>query len=506
MNGSLTGAQHEQFYKALLSAFPTAFALERMLFFKLGERLNQISGGNSLSERVFNLLQWAEAQGRMDDLINGAQAENLGNPELRMFIEQRDAALAAEVTAAPVGSLLGPTEPATVLIAYDPADEAAVAGFEQALQLRGLRVVRDSPQQALNLINVRALVERIKRGCDAAVVFLSPATHAAPVLTNHALPALRARQAHADNLPVIPILYGLTRADLQGDEALAWLDGQHPVVVADDLAEPGTWNTAAQQVLALALPRRLSRDDPPVPLTVCLRTFYYTPPATHLHLDLDWTALFLREASPAPDTWREGLLPALDDVKKALARQPQQAHGLNFWLKARLPVAVALGHTFPNRLGIPLYFHRADQVWDNSIPAVSRLEVALAETPPTITRPNAVGLVLEINRLIAGSVEEWQAAADFHPFRQVHGVAQPPSDRAITSERQAQEWAQQIRTAVLPWWNSPGVQELHLFMAGPVEFAAYVGQGLNERRPLYVYEWDASTTTYRVTCILDPPG
>jgi hypothetical protein len=317
---------------------------------------------------------------------------------------------------------------------------------------------------------------------------------------------LRARQAEDAGFPVIPVLHGLTRDDLRQDPALAWLDGQHPVEPDRDSAERATWHGAAQQALEAALPRRMARDDPPAPLTCCLRTFHYTPPAAHLHLDLDWTTLFPREASPPPEVWRTTLLPTLDGVRRALAAQPLYAHGLNFWLKARLPAAVALGHTFPNRLAIPLYFHRSDQAWDAAAPSGATLEIAPAEEPPEITRPDAVVLELAINIEIADHVRGWRTAQNFQPRRRLHCAAQPQSDRAITSEEQAREWAARVRAAVLPLWNRPEPTELHLFMAGPVEFAALVAQGLNLGRPLYVYEWDGGAATYRVTAILGYPG
>lgn len=70
---------------ALLSAFPDPGSLEQVLYLYLGEDLDQIAGGRNYKEVVTNLIIWAEAHGRTEDLITGARKENSGNPELKRF-------------------------------------------------------------------------------------------------------------------------------------------------------------------------------------------------------------------------------------------------------------------------------------------------------------------------------------------------------------------------------------------------------------------------------------
>jgi hypothetical protein len=85
----LTGSQPKQLHEALLSAFPNEDTLKQMVFFELGEILDSIAGGQNLSEIVFNLIGWAEAQGRTEELIQGACKQNPGNAELQKFVEER---------------------------------------------------------------------------------------------------------------------------------------------------------------------------------------------------------------------------------------------------------------------------------------------------------------------------------------------------------------------------------------------------------------------------------
>ena len=84
----LTGSQYQQLYQALLAAFPSPAALARLVQFRLAQNLDVIAGGDNLGDRVFDLMRWAEANGRLDDLIAGARNENPGNSVLRAVAEE----------------------------------------------------------------------------------------------------------------------------------------------------------------------------------------------------------------------------------------------------------------------------------------------------------------------------------------------------------------------------------------------------------------------------------
>jgi hypothetical protein len=82
-----SGPELKQLHTALLSGFPTVDDLKQMVRFELDERLEQIAGGQDLFDIVFNLIQWAEARGRLEQLIQAAQAWNAGNPQLQEFVQ-----------------------------------------------------------------------------------------------------------------------------------------------------------------------------------------------------------------------------------------------------------------------------------------------------------------------------------------------------------------------------------------------------------------------------------
>ena len=74
---------NKEIENALLDAFPSYSSLERMVKHQLNENLEAITGRGTLQDEVFNLVIWAQAQGRLWELVNGAQTENPGNPKLK---------------------------------------------------------------------------------------------------------------------------------------------------------------------------------------------------------------------------------------------------------------------------------------------------------------------------------------------------------------------------------------------------------------------------------------
>ena len=86
----LTGDRHHQIEEALLSAFPSMDALQRMVRHELNINLNAISSGRNLRDVVFNLIQWAESRGQLEALLRGARAVNPGNPQLSEVVSKID--------------------------------------------------------------------------------------------------------------------------------------------------------------------------------------------------------------------------------------------------------------------------------------------------------------------------------------------------------------------------------------------------------------------------------
>ncbi|BAZ39551.1 hypothetical protein NIES4101_55050 [Calothrix sp. NIES-4101] len=83
----ISGDELRKLSEALLDAYRSHNALKRMVKFQLEENLEAIAGTGILKNVVFELIDWAEAEGKLERLIIGAYEENSGNPKLKTFYE-----------------------------------------------------------------------------------------------------------------------------------------------------------------------------------------------------------------------------------------------------------------------------------------------------------------------------------------------------------------------------------------------------------------------------------
>jgi hypothetical protein len=87
-NMNLSGQQRKELQDALIDAFPTTASLEQMLSYELDKNLRAIAGEGSLQDIVFKLIQTANSQGWIEDLVCAACNSNPGNPRLRAIAEE----------------------------------------------------------------------------------------------------------------------------------------------------------------------------------------------------------------------------------------------------------------------------------------------------------------------------------------------------------------------------------------------------------------------------------
>ena len=81
----LNGRQAEQLSNALLEAFPRRSNLEQMVYFGMDTNLDRIVGDESLTQQVHELIVWAQAQGRLAELVESARQANPDNPTLKQL-------------------------------------------------------------------------------------------------------------------------------------------------------------------------------------------------------------------------------------------------------------------------------------------------------------------------------------------------------------------------------------------------------------------------------------
>src|SRR5579871_4292805 len=84
----LNGSGLQELHQALSEAFPSFKLLTQMVRFGLDENLETIVGSGNLSEVIFSLLTWAEAHGRLPELIQKAHQQNPRHEKLHAFVQK----------------------------------------------------------------------------------------------------------------------------------------------------------------------------------------------------------------------------------------------------------------------------------------------------------------------------------------------------------------------------------------------------------------------------------
>ena len=78
----LNGRQRQQLSNTLIAAFPTPESLRRMLSAELEVSLNTLTGSGPYPDQLFDVVEWINAQGLVEALLQGAIAFNPSSPEL----------------------------------------------------------------------------------------------------------------------------------------------------------------------------------------------------------------------------------------------------------------------------------------------------------------------------------------------------------------------------------------------------------------------------------------
>ena len=82
------GQKLKKIRDAIIGAYPKQINLKMMVSDRLDENLDSISTGENLEEIVFELIEWAESQNKLKQLVEAACKSNPGNTELQKISEE----------------------------------------------------------------------------------------------------------------------------------------------------------------------------------------------------------------------------------------------------------------------------------------------------------------------------------------------------------------------------------------------------------------------------------
>ena len=208
---ALSGERFNQIQEALLDAFRSASDLAIMVRIELNENLNTITHGSNLKEMIFSLVEWADANGRIEQLISGAHEYNSGNQKLRLLIEQNEFVSEKEMNLPePVyskDSIIDKKyqddnhKPLDVFLSYSRHDSEFMLLIRDEIQNAGFTVWNDESELVPGTPSWQRAIEDNLNRARCLVVILSPDAKASEWV------GIEIGYAKLIGLNVFPILY-----------------------------------------------------------------------------------------------------------------------------------------------------------------------------------------------------------------------------------------------------------------------------------------------------------
>src|SRR5438309_215040 len=195
------------------------------------------------------------------------------------------------------------SRPATAFLSYKREDAEQVKSLQQHLKARGVRAWRDITDIMLGGFTEHEIVQAIKQESDAFVIYITPECLQSDFIWDVEVPAALQRWEQDHAFSIVPILRGVTYAQLQqscaahGYRSLAQFNG---VLLPDPVLDKEQFNKelrlVAGRILRATYTLRLQRVGADRAYEPCINihTFAYEPPAPSIDLDLDWTESFER--------------------------------------------------------------------------------------------------------------------------------------------------------------------------------------------------------------------
>ncbi|MDJ0695845.1 GUN4 domain-containing protein [Mastigocoleus sp. MO_188.B34] len=139
--------ERRKLHQALLNAFPSPTDLEMMLYFcALNKNLNEIVTGQNHAQVIFKLIQWAEANGKVEELLIAACEPEVGRPnnsKLKPFCQKLNQTQLVVEQPPPLEQTINTSQQFDIFLCHNSQDKDEVRKVREALQQQGFKCFLD---------------------------------------------------------------------------------------------------------------------------------------------------------------------------------------------------------------------------------------------------------------------------------------------------------------------------------------------------------------------------
>lgn len=394
----------------------------------------------------------------------------------------------------------------SVFISY-AGERPKVAVLATALRRHGMRPWRDADSLPLGA-RTRTEIEAELADCRAAMIWLTRDTLASDYVTRVELPAIFSEQDRR-RLAIIPIFVdwppghdanGAVRA-ATGRE-IGDNNGHHVDTVApfeDEAAQIA--GAYARSVLREEAQRVPSRR----PVIRCATRTNAAAGQAEADLDLDWTTEYPSSGGlPDADTaarLRQALIRVGDELINAVGEG-----NLDLYARCHLHVGVALGHAFRRPTGVLPRLDVGGEWWPcralNADHGVLPLHRVISNGPVGATRAS---VELSVTQDVGPGVDLTVASSGTtYRTRTALWPTAGPGQTVLADPIMANAWADQTAEAIRDASRQPGVSDIDLYIAAPLQLAVFLGWRLNAVGRVHIHHWVGNAGPYELVWSLPP--
>ena len=397
-----------------------------------------------------------------------------------------------------------------VFLSYSHSNSVEVSAFAAKLRARGIRVWRDIDTLPAGRLSENEIRHAISSECWGLAAYFTPESMTSDFVMSVELPAAINRQQSDPGFPIIPVFRSMTLDEARKASVAKLgvdLTAYNGHIIGSDVADAADLQNHFRISANKALRAYLSRAFDP------MQPEHDRNPRLDLHtwpsrrndpppdLDLYWSRFFPNESLPSYDVWQSLILPALNDVKDALA-EITGPRTLCARATARLSAALALGFIFRQPSGFNIEIEQAGETWSTAASQSQATALRVTEAGGDIRcAALAVQMCISadvspaVNRYVQTKGRDFRARLRFEPQG-------GPWRSSVPDWQYAIDMAAQAGTRIRQACNDYKAEEVHLFASMPLGLAVLLGHQLNACGAIQCYEFENLSSSYHPSCLL----
>lgn len=386
----------------------------------------------------------------------------------------------------------------SVFISYSK-DPEAVATLTTSLRRHGLRPWHYAESLLIGA-PTREDIESELAKCRAAILWLSKGSLASDYVTKVELPAVFRHQVER-GLRILPVFVDWPFGE-EAEEAVRAACGHeignHNGFKWDrDLPAPPQARAIAA-LYARTLVADLASEESWRPSIRCVTRTNAASGLDSASVNLDWVPEYPSDGSLPADEVALDLSRALQALGDAVLGSGRPGP-LDVYARCHLHVGVALGHAFRRTTGMNPRLNVAGDWWSVEATAAegSILDLARTDTSGPVTA-TSVSIEVSITQDVRPGVTQTIANTGAPYRRRTHlRPVKGPGQQSLDTQLQMNAWAEQVAEAVRTTTQEPGIVEVDLYLACPLQMAIAIGWRLNAAGVVRLHQWVGNTGPYQ---------